>query len=197
MGTTPFDRKKYSRGQEEADVFLEAILPPLRLIVFGAGPDAVPLVDTAKLLGWHVTVIDRRPAYASPPRLPCADEVLISEGLPPGLAITDRHAAVIMTHHYLTDRALLPALLESPARYVGLLGPREKRQRLLRDLQGAGFTPSRSQLDRLYAPVGLDIGAETPEEIALSVVAEIAAVVGGRSGGSLRRRPGRIHEVPG
>jgi xanthine dehydrogenase accessory factor len=186
-------RRTYSRGIEEIDVFFQRVLPPVPLLVFGAGADAAPLVDAAKQLGWHVTVIDQRPAYANKSRFPGADSVVVSDQLPDGLKVSDRHVAVIMTHNFDRDRIILPILLGSPARYVGLLGPGSKLRALLEDLEGHGFSPGMDQLDRLYAPIGLDIGAETPEEIALSIVAEIKSVLEGRTGGSLRDRPGPIH----
>jgi xanthine dehydrogenase accessory factor len=193
MSGQSFARKTYSYEMERVEVFLEKIVPPLPLLIFGAGPDAVPLVDAAKLLGWHVTVIDHRPAYANKSAFPQADSVLLSDQVPRGLEVNDRHAAVIMTHNFDRDRSLLPILLGSAARYVGLLGPRSKLNDLLHNLEESGFRLGKSRLDKLHAPIGLDIGAETPEEIALSIVAEIKAAIEGRGGGSLKNRAGTIH----
>jgi xanthine/CO dehydrogenase XdhC/CoxF family maturation factor len=101
--------------------------------------------------------------------------------------------AVVMTHNYLHDLEILKTLLPSAIRYLGILGPKSRTQKLFQDLQEQGVTPTSPQEQRLYSPVGLDIGAETPEEIALSIVAEIQAVLGSRSGGSLRNQIGPIH----
>jgi xanthine/CO dehydrogenase XdhC/CoxF family maturation factor len=102
--------------------------------------------------------------------------------------------AVVMTHNYLHDLELLKTLLPSPVRYLGILGPKSRTEKLFQDLQEQGITPTETQLQRLYSPVGLDIGADTPEEIALSIVAEIQAVLANHSGGSLRNKLGPIHD---
>ena len=190
-----FAQKSYSLAAGKVRVFFEVITPPLPLVIFGAGPDAVPLVDAAKLLGWNVTVVDHRPAYATKDNIRGADSVLLSEPeqLASRLKLSERHAAVVMTHNFDKDRKLLKLLLESPAQYVGLLGPKSKLETLLRNLAEEGFTPTDAQLKKLYAPIGLDIGAETPEEISFSIVSEIKAVLEGRSGGFLKNRNGAIH----
>ena len=195
MHDLSFTQKTYPRGGGQVRVFFEVVTPPLPLVIFGAGPDANPLVDSAKLLGWNVTVVDHRPAYATKNNIPGADEVVLSEPEQSmdRVKLSQRHVAVIMTHSFDKDRKLLKLLLTSQARYVGLLGPRSKLQTLLQNLEKEGFKPSRQQLDRLHAPIGLDIGAETPEEIAFSIVSEIKAVLEGRSGGFLKDRQGAIH----
>ncbi len=185
----------YSLESGSAEVLLEAIAPPVPLLVFGAGYDAVPVVQLAKQLGWHVSVIDRRPVYTTRDRFPHADEIIVChpEELPTKLNLNPQMVAVVLTHNYLSDRTLLQTLLPSPIRYLGLLGPKRRTQQLLEDLRIEGINPSENQLQRLYAPVGLDIGAETAEEIALSIVAEIQAVLAQRSGNHLRERQGSIH----
>ncbi|MBV9389207.1 MAG: XdhC family protein [Chroococcidiopsidaceae cyanobacterium CP_BM_ER_R8_30] len=185
----------YSLDKGAADVLIEVIRPPIPLLVFGAGYDAVPVVQLAKQMGWHVTVVDRRTAYATRDRFPHADEIIIChpEELLTKLNLNSQMVAVVLTHNYLSDTALLQTLLPSPIRYLGLLGPKRRTQKLLEDLHTEGFIPSEHQLLRLFAPVGLDIGAETAEEIALSIVAEIQAVLAQRSGNHLRERPGFIH----
>ena len=193
MGGNLFARKRFALGKNEVDVFLQRVLAPVQLLVFGAGADAVPLVEIAKHLGWRVTVVDHRPAYAVASRFPKADSVLLSDQVPACGGPGSRRAVVIMTHNYDRDRALLPILLDSSAKYVGLLGPGSKRRALLEALEKNGFKPGPDQLAKLHAPVGLDIGAETPEEIALSIVAEIKAVLEDRPGGPLRERSGSIH----
>jgi xanthine/CO dehydrogenase XdhC/CoxF family maturation factor len=185
----------YSLESGSAEVLLEAIAPPVPLLVFGAGYDAVPVVQLAKQLGWHVSVIDRRPVYTTRDRFPHADEIIVChpEELPTKLNLNPQMVAVVLTHNYLSDKTLLQTLLPSPIRYLGLLGPKRRTQQLLEDLRIEGINPSENQLQRLYAPVGLDIGAETAEEIALSIVAEIQAVLAQRSGNHLRERQGSIH----
>jgi xanthine/CO dehydrogenase XdhC/CoxF family maturation factor len=180
-------------GQLEA--LVEYIAMPLRLAIFGAGPDAVPLARISKELGWRTQVIDRRPAYIRPDRFVAADAVILAE--PQDLAekvdVDSTTAAVVMTHHFETDLSYLRELLQSPAFYIGLLGPAAKTQMLLQRLREDGFIPTEDQLSRLYSPVGLDVGAETPEEIALSIASEIQAVRSGYTGGFLKNRTGPIH----
>jgi xanthine/CO dehydrogenase XdhC/CoxF family maturation factor len=187
--------QSYKLSDGFAEVLIEAVRPPVPLLIFGAGYDAIPMVDLAKQLGWHVTVIDRPPGYAMRDRFPSADKIVLCspEELQTHLTLNSRIAAVVMTHKYLRDKALLRILLSSPVSYVGVLGPKTRTQRLLQDLQSEGLTPTKDQLRRLYGPVGLDLGADTPEEIALSIVAEIQAVLANRSGRSLRDQPGSIH----
>ncbi len=187
--------KLYALKAGKAEVFIEVIPPPVRLLLFGAGAGAVPVVRFAKELGWQVTVIDRRPAYATPARFPHAHEVIVA-----GAETIDRHiqpdsrtVAAVMTHQYLRDLEILKILLTSPLPYVGLLGSKSRSEKLLVELQEKGVIIKSEHLARFYSPVGLDIGAETPEEIALAVLAEIQAVLAGRQGGFLKRRWGPIH----
>lgn len=181
--------------QGEVEALVELIRPPTPLLIFGAGPDAVPLVQLAKTLGWHVTVIDHRPAYAQRARFTMADEIVVSrpEAVAQHVALDSHTVAVVMTHHYLTDQTLLQTLLPTPLRYLGVLGPRARTERLLQELQQAGMELGDDERQRLYGPVGLDLGAETPEEVALAIVAEIQAALSQRSGVSLRHRTGSIH----
>jgi xanthine/CO dehydrogenase XdhC/CoxF family maturation factor len=187
--------KIYRLSAGSAEVLIEVIQPPTPLVIFGAGHDAVPVARLAKELGWHVSVVDSRPAYATPERFPLADVVILTrlEATLERVSIDSRTVAVVMTHNYLHDRKLLQTLLPSPLRYLGLLGPKSRAERLLQELRQEGFVPTNEQLCRLYSPVGIDIGADTPEEIALAIVAEIQAVIANRSGGLLRDRKGSIH----
>ena len=177
-----------------AEVFVEVIQPPAPLVIFGAGYDAAPLARLAKEVGFHVTVADVRPAYARPDRFPEADAVVV---LRPEeitrLALNEQTAAVIMSHNYLTDRAFLKALLPLPLRYLGLMGPKDRGQRMLRELRQEGFAAGEALLRHIHNPVGLDIGAENPEQIALAILAEIQAVLSGHAGGSLRDKKSSIH----
>jgi xanthine/CO dehydrogenase XdhC/CoxF family maturation factor len=157
-------------------------LPP-RLLVLGAGPDAMPLVEIAGLMNWHVTVLDHRPAYAVAERFPSAQRVALSPAgeLAEELQAAHYDAAIVMSHHLLSDQAYLAALAAHAAiPYVGLLGPAPRRARLLQELGDQ----SQRLAGRLHGPIGLDIGARTPETIALAIVSEIQAVLAGRPGGS-------------
>lgn len=188
--------RTYQLSHGQADVFLEYLKPATPLVLFGGGPDAIPLVRMAGELGWHVTVVDSRPSAASRARFPQVDALHLCrpEHVREQVALGSDTVAVIMTHNYLTDLRLLQELLPSPARYLGLLGPKSRSERLLGDLAEAGVRPTAAQLERLHAPVGLDLGAENAEEIALSVLAEIKATLAGRRGGMLRDRATPMHE---
>jgi xanthine/CO dehydrogenase XdhC/CoxF family maturation factor len=158
-------------------VFILECSPPPRLLILGAGPDARPLVELAAFLGWKTTVYDHRPAYAAPGRFQHAERVIAArpEQLNQHLRLDDYHAVVIMSHHLDSDQRYLQELAQSHVPYVGLLGPAARRERLF-----ANLGPDYEKLKkRLHAPVGLQIGAATPEAIALSIVGEIHSVLAG------------------
>lgn len=184
-------------GGPAAGVFRETVRPPPALVVFGAGDDAAPLVRGAKELGWHVTVADVRPGLATRERFPEADALVAA----PAAELAGRAApeagalAVVMTHHYVHDLPLLGDLLPRPLSYLGLLGPRARAERILGDLEKQGRGPSPERRDFLRAPVGFDLGAETPEEVALSILAEMRAVLAGRDGRPLKHRSRPIHDA--
>ncbi len=188
---------EYESGEGRVDVFIEVFEPPVSLVVFGAGSDAVPVARLAHELGWFVTIVDHRAAYVTSTRFPETHELIVCrpEHVAERVRLDARTVTLVMTHNYEHDRSILKTLLNSPARYVGCLGPKRRTEKLLTELrdQEEGFAPTSEQLARLYAPVGLDIGAETPAEIALSILAEIRAVVAGRAAGFLRERVGAIH----
>jgi xanthine dehydrogenase accessory factor len=186
----------YRSSTGEADVLLEYLPPPVSLVVFGGGPDAVPLVRLAKSLGWHVTVVDARVAPANRARFPEADAIIACrpEEVPARVPLANESVAVVMTHNYRRDLSLLEVLLPSPVRYLGLLGPKARAERLLHDLRRAGLVVSPQQLRRLHAPAGLDLGADGPEEIALAIVAEVKATLVRRGARRLRERHGPIHD---
>ena len=173
---------------------LEILTPPLRLVVYGAGNDAQPLVHLAASLGWHITVVDGRPNLATAARFPEAAQVQIvpvrelENARPDPLAYH-----VLLSHNYAYDLAALQTLLGSPAPYIGLLGPRLKAQRLLDELDTAPVALVEQLRERLRSPIGLDLGSETPEEIALAIVAEIQALRSGRQGRPLKERAGTVH----
>jgi len=166
------------------EVFTSPLIPPLRLAIIGAGPDAVPVTEAAKLLGWDVTVIDYRESCTRPDNFPFANRIINStpEQLPETVDLHAIDAVVLMTHKYEYDLRYLRQLAIDNIRYIGLLGPAARRKELLKTLdQGMLDTI----INRVYGPVGLDIGGELPEEIALSLIAEIQAVICGRDGGHL------------
>ncbi|MGH2788879.1 MAG: XdhC family protein [Actinomycetota bacterium] len=180
----------------ELRIFIEAIQPPLRLVVCGAGHDAVPLVKLAASLGWNVDVFDDRKSMLNKPRFPGARSFIAG---PPADAadtaeVNDRTFVVVMSHNYLRDRDYLRSMLDSEAAYVGMLGPSARLERLLGDLATDGINPTDERLERVHGPAGLDVGAEGPEEIAAAIVGEILAVSRGRAGGFLRQRGGPIHK---
>ena len=179
-----------------AEFVLERLEPPISVLVFGAGADAVPLVKIVSELGWQVTVHDHRPAFLTNDRFPDAERLVhqnIDEPLDQ-IASDNRTAAVIMTHNYARDRFILPALLRSDVFYIGALGPKRRTEQLLEELVAGGEIFTGEQLARLYAPVGLDIGADTPETIALSIIGEIQSVLAKRDSGHLRDRQGSIYD---
>jgi xanthine dehydrogenase accessory factor len=187
--------RAYPQGEGEWQLSLEVVDPPVRLLVLGGGIDAVPLTTLARALGWRVRLVDHRAAFALPERFPAAEEVICSE--PERLApeaLEGCAAAVVVTHSFPRDRIYLDRLLKADLRYIGLLGPRRRTERLLADLGAEGKGYSADALERIHGPVGLDLGAETPETIALSIVAEVQAALAGRGGGPLRNRWGPIHE---
>lgn len=178
---------------------VEVIRPRVRLCLFGAGADAVPLVEQAAALGWDVDVLDHREPFADPARFPrarrvrCVDYASLD---PVELGADGRTAALLMTHHFLHDRALLERLVELPLAYLGVLGPRRRLERLLEALADDGIRPAAAVRENIHGPVGLDIGSETPQEIALSALAEIQAVMSGRDGGRLRELARPLHDWP-
>jgi xanthine dehydrogenase accessory factor len=177
------------------EVFVERIEPPPRLVIFGAGHDAMPVVRLAKELGWQVAVVDHRPAYATSARFPLADHLILAapEDVVTRVGLEGDTLALVMTHNYLRDQKLLEILLPSPVRYIGQLGPRKRTDQILADLEKDGIHPRPEQLNRLYAPVGLDIGSESPSEVALSMLAEMQAVLTQNTGGFIRAKRAHIH----
>ena len=182
-------------GIHELTAFFEFIQPPISLVVIGAGNDVKPLVHMASILGWETTVVDGRSNYASAERFPSSCQVLVSK---PGdvlsqVTIDNRTVFALMTHNYNYDLMLLKELLSMDIPYIGLLGPKRRRDRLLGELREQGVKISDKQLSLLHGPIGLDIGAETAEEIALSVLAEIKAVLTGKTGSMLKNGEDTIH----
>jgi xanthine/CO dehydrogenase XdhC/CoxF family maturation factor len=185
------DFKTYQLNGQSITAFLEFISPPISLIIAGAGNDAQPLAEIAYRLGWEVTVVDGRPAHATSIRFPDATRVLVSkpDQFLNYFNIDERTAFVLMTHNYNYDVALLGKLLATGAPYIGTLGPKRKLIRMLDELnQNTAENES-----RVHGPIGLDIGAETAEEIAISIIAEIKAKFLGASAKPLKEKNAPIH----
>lgn len=183
---------------EATRTFRQTIHPPPAMFVFGAGDDAQPLVHLAAELGWTVVVADPRADRASRERFPAAHRILVAppDEIVAQAALPSGAIAVVMTHRYAHDVPILRGLFADSAeriRYLGLLGPKKRAERILSDLARDGVVPSPQTLQHFHAPVGLDLGAETPEEVALSIVAEIRATLGQRSARPLRERNAPIH----
>lgn len=179
------------------ELLFEVMLPPVRVLILGTGHDAAPVARAADALGWSVAVAGPKPVTSPARAFPGASEyvfVMHPDQLLEHVTVDGRTAAVVMNHNYGRDKALAAALLQSDAPYIGLLGPRDRARRIRLELKSRERGLTAAQEERLYGPVGLDIGAETPEEIAHAIVAEILAVMRERSGGMLRHRARSIHE---
>ncbi len=187
--------RNYKSPHFTTTAFIEYVEPALALMIIGAGNDVIPLVDMANTLGWEPSVIDGRPTHAKRERFVSACQILVSkpEKVLEQLVIDEQTVFVLMTHNYNYDLAMLKALVNTSVSYIGLLGSKKKLDRMLDELKAEGITLTDEQLSRIYGPVGLEIGAETAEEIALSILAEIRAVRTGTGGKSLRTKQDTIH----
>lgn len=185
----------YISNEHNIHAFIEFVQPPVSLVIIGAGNDVIPLVAFADILGWETRVADGRPTHAKRERFVSACQVLVSkpENILQQMPIDEQTVFVLMTHNYNYDLAMLKALIKTPVVYIGALGPKKKLDRMLGDMKVEGIEPTAEQLSRIYGPVGLEIGAETAEEIALSIVSEIKSVMTGKSGQSLRHKQDVIH----
>ncbi len=185
----------YAMPQTTADdvgpLFIDYVAPCPSLTIFGAGDDAKPLAGFAQKLGWHVTVADGRSQLAHVGRFPQVDRLMVlnyeADSILRELAVEVEDAVVLLTHSYEQDRILLRALLPRRPKYLGILGPRKRTERLVGEISSQVGMSVEECMACLHAPVGFDIGAHTPESIALSIVAEIAAVLNGREGTSLKK----------
>jgi len=186
---------EYTTKDISVTAFIECIEPPIHLVVIGAGNDAIPMVKIAETLGWEVSVVDGRNTHATPERFTASCQILVSkpEKVLDQIQIDDQTVFVMMTHNYNYDLAMLKALLPKMPKYIGMLGPKLKLDRMLEELHNEGMNITPEMLQNVYGPTGLEIGAETPEEIALSIIAEIKAVLAGKSGGFLILKNDVIH----
>jgi xanthine dehydrogenase accessory factor len=188
--------RSYETNTSQTEIFFDVIEPPRPLIVFGAEQDAKPLVRLAQTLGWHATIVDTRARRATTERFNEADAVVLcrAEDVATHVTLTPDTVVVVMTHNYLHDVELLRTLLPASLSYLGILGPKQRTTKLLQELHTHGSVFTNAQLARLHSPIGMDIGAETPEEIALAIIAEIKAACASRRGGFLRDRNAPIHD---
>jgi len=198
LATDTSDTLTVGHDGREVSVFVDAVSAPPDLVVFGSGHDVAPVASLASQVDFRVTVASFRGASATAERFPDADRVLSTSPAEIREAIefdADTYA-VVMTHNFIDDRIALSELLETPAEYVGLLGPRERFDELREDLREDGREFTAGELDRIYTPAGLDLGGETPFHIAQSIVAELTAVHFDREPRHLKEREGHIHERP-
>jgi xanthine/CO dehydrogenase XdhC/CoxF family maturation factor len=175
------------RGDERLRAFVEFVPPPPHLLICGAGPDAQCVATAARALGWRVSVVDHRPAYAQARQFSGANVILAdANSLRTVIDLSRSHAAVVMSHHLPSDVAYLRGLSAAGApAYVGLLGPAARRRRIAEELG----TATEGLRHRLRGPVGIDIGAQTPEAIALAILAQIHAWLAERPSGASTTEP--------
>lgn len=189
------EAKKYTLA-EEVEVFVELIQPTVSLIIFGGGFDARPVSELAKSLGWNVAVTDECVAHIAPIFFPSADKLSLCqrEFIDRDFDITPYTACVLMSHNYEYDRDVLKKLIKTETPYIGILGPRKRFDKMLAEFSQQDIHLTDFDFQRIHSPIGLDIGAEAPDEIAISIIAEVQSKFAGRSGGFLKYNPGPIHQ---
>ena len=173
---------------QPVQVFIQAHAPLPRLVIVGAGHTSIPLAAIARLIGFNVTLIDARSAFATRERFPEVEQIIIDwpHLVLERIGITPNTFVAVLTHDAKFEEPLLPLLLRSPARYIGVIGSRRTQVQRRERLRAEGF--GEDDIARLSGPIGLDLGAVTPEEIALSIMGEVVAAQHGRSGGSLTQK---------
>lgn len=190
------EAKKYSLDGDTFEVFIELIQPTISLMIFGGGFDARPVSQLAKSMGWEVTVTDECVAHIAPVFFPTADNLSLChrEYIDRDFNITPFTACVLMSHNYEYDRDVLKKLVSSPTPYIGILGPRKRFDKMVEEFADEGLRLTTDDIHRIHSPIGLDIGAEAPDEIALSIISEIQGKFSNRSGGFLKYRNAPIHQ---
>jgi xanthine dehydrogenase accessory factor len=171
----------------EQEVFFDTSSPPPQVLLFGAGHDAIPLAAQAVALGWVVRVVDARAAFLTAARFPHCELLRLHPQDFSSLQTTPRSFAIVMNHHLERDQQTLEWLLHQDLAYVGVLGPKSRFEKMRQSHMG--------NLDHIRNPIGLDIGAESPDEVALAIMAELIAFRRGFAGGMLNGRVGRIHQI--
>ena len=194
--TRKSEARTYYLDGQEYEVFLELIQPSISLLIFGGGFDARPVSQLAKSLGWEVQVTDECVAHIAPIFFPEADKLSLChrDFIDRDFNLTPYTACVLMSHNYEYDRDVLKKIIQSDAPYIGILGPRKRFDKMLVEFKEARLTLNEDQLHRIHSPIGLDIGAEAPDEIAVSIVSEIQAKFASRVGGFLKNRNAPIHQ---
>jgi len=190
------EAKKYDFEGKPLEIFIELIQPAISLMIFGGGFDARPVSHLAKSLGWDVTVTDECVAHIAPLFFPTADKLSLCqrEFIDRDFDITPFTACVLMSHNYEYDRDVLKKLVSSPSPYIGILGPRKRFDKMLEEFEAEGIRLTNDDLHRIHSPIGLDIGAEAPDEIAISIISEVQGKFSNRSGGFLKYRNAPIHQ---
>nr|WP_260408425.1 XdhC/CoxI family protein [Planomonospora venezuelensis] len=188
--------RRGERRMDEVAVFVQSFAPPPRMLVFGAIDFAAAVARVGRFLGYHVTVCDARGVFATRKRFPDADEVVVRwpHQYLRETEVDGRTAICVLTHDPKFDVPLLEVALRTPAGYIGAMGSRRTHDDRMKRLREAGLTEA--ELDRLHSPIGLDIGARTPEETAVSIAAELTQHRWGGTGMPLKRTEGRIHGTP-
>jgi xanthine dehydrogenase accessory factor len=195
FNTKKSEAKTFTTPDGEAEVFMELVQPSVSLIIFGGGFDARPVSQLAKTLGWDVQVTDECVAHIAPLFFPTADKLSLChrDFIDRDFEITPFTACVLMSHNYDYDRDVLKKLIKTETPYIGILGPRKRFDKMLVEFSAQGLPLQDEDIHRIHSPIGLDIGAETPDEIAVSIIAEIQGKFVNRSGGFLKYRNAPIH----
>jgi xanthine dehydrogenase accessory factor len=190
FNTKKSEAKTFTTPDGEAEVFMELVQPSVSLIIFGGGFDARPVSQLAKTLGWDVQVTDECVAHIAPLFFPTADKLSLChrDFIDRDFEITPFTACVLMSHNYEYDRDVLKKLIKTETPYIGILGPRKRFDKMLVEFSAQGLPLQDEDIHRIHSPIGLDIGAETPDEIAVSIIAEIQGKFVNRSGVFLKYR---------
>ncbi len=187
------ETKLFKANDEAIEVFLDVTVPPPKLAIFGAGHDAIPLVSYATKLGYQVTVIDARHAFVTSERFPSANLIRTHpSGFAEKVLLSPRTYVVLMNHHLERDKESLAFALAKNVAYIGVLGPRSRYERMLGALKKENRMSSVENLAIVRNPIGVDIGADTPDEIAMSVMSELIAIRGNYKAGFLNDRIGEL-----
>ena len=190
-----FETIEYDAEGDVVEFAFETLRPPVQLVILGAGADAVPLAAIGHEIGWQVRVYDHRPAFLTSERFPDADDlVMLDRDADASLVVDAQTAIVAMNHNYDRDKALIAAALGTEAFYLGALGPKKRTAQILDELKESGETFLPAQMEKLCSPAGLDIGGDSPETIAVAIIAEIQSVLKQRGGGPLRVREAPIYD---
>lgn len=183
-------------GGDVASVFIDIHHPPVHVMIFGAGHDAVPVAKYSVSLGFDTTVVDAREAFNCKDNFPGTERLIVQpDHFRKHVTITKNTYVIVMNHHMEKDIKSLAFALRSGAPYVGVLGPRSRREKMMAQLYEEGVSFSVTELSRMHNPIGLDIGAESSEEIAISILSEIIALSKGHRGGFLHDKHS-IHKYP-